>query len=156
MSDRGEWGTSTKAPKIIEISDIVAWFMTSFGRIASGHHFEGLYLKSLLGKIWGCCFICYMDIKKWWKSKFSRGLSVIGTGDVLFYTGSTLNSAQVLPTCSVEGSRHCHHYHLCCNTTSCLGLPPGWRPDINMPPVTSTLERPRVPSETRHYIFCVF
>lgn len=144
MSDRGEWGTSTKAPKITKGSDIVAWFMTSFGGTAPGHHFEGLHLNSLLGKIWGCYFICYMNIKKWWKCKFSRGLPVMGAGDVLFYTGSTLNSAQVLPTCSMEGSRYSHHCHLCPNTTSCLGLPAGWRPDINTPPVISTLERSRV------------
>ena len=122
MSGRGEQGTSTKAPRITGILDIVARFMTSFGGIASGHHSEGLYLNSFLGKIWRCCSICYMDIRKWWKCK---GLPVMGAGDVLFYTGSTLNSAQVLPTCSLEGSRYCHHCHLCPTTTSCIDLPQG-------------------------------
>lgn len=36
---------STKAPRITGIFHIIAWLITPFWGIASGHHFKGLYLN---------------------------------------------------------------------------------------------------------------
>lgn len=125
MSSRDWQWMSTKAPRIAGILHIVAWLIISFWEIASGLHFEGLYLNFPVREDRrDNVLYCHMDTRKWWKCKFYKGLPVLGPVDVLFSNEPIFTSPQVL-TAHWRAPDPATIVTLFPNTTSYISLPQG-------------------------------